>query len=152
MRRIFFVLLCFYIFTNSTNAFSLGDNNQVKILNLESNNLEYNLGSIKRGQIIEEAIKVRNRLEESLVINEARSTCECVKIYVEPQIVEKGEIFEVEFTLDSTGIRHDIEVVVYILTENMNYEFIRFVILAEMVDFELMLYPVEDNFQQESSR
>ncbi|MFC1645970.1 DUF1573 domain-containing protein [Candidatus Omnitrophota bacterium] len=148
MKKIFFVLLCFYILTNNVNAFSLEDSNRGKVLNLESNNLEYDLGSIERDEIKNETIEIRNRLDESLVITEARSICECVKIYVKPQIVGKGEIFEVEFTLDSTGIKHDIEEVVYILTENMNYELIRFVILADMIDFELILVPIEDNLQE----
>lgn len=149
MKRVFFLLLCFYILTNSVNAFSLEDKDQEEILSLESSNLEYNLGRIERGQIKNETIKIKNRLGESLVITEARPTCECIKIYVEPQIVGSDEIFEVEFTLDSTGIKHDIEEVVYVLTDNINYEFIRFVILAEMIDTELMPVPIEDNLEQE---
>ena len=70
---------------------------------------------------------------EDIEIIDARSTCECIKVYTKPQIVDRGGVFELELTFDSTGInQHDIEEIIYILTGNMKYEFIRLVVTAKI--------------------
>jgi hypothetical protein len=93
------------------------------------------LGSIEKDSIIKETIRVRNNLEEPLAIKEARSTCECIESFTEEQIVDRGEIFEVDISFDAQGISPgDIEEVIYILTDNMDYEIIRVIISATIVE------------------
>ncbi|MBL7130058.1 MAG: DUF1573 domain-containing protein [Candidatus Omnitrophica bacterium] len=136
MIRAISVLVCLFILATSANALSLKNKDRQQIINLESTNLEYNLGSVGKDKIINRTIKIRNKLEETLVISKVRSTCECIKIYAKPQILDRGGIFEIEIAFDTTGINYgtNVEEVVYILTDNMDYEFIRLVILATIVD------------------
>ncbi|MFC1708608.1 DUF1573 domain-containing protein [Candidatus Omnitrophota bacterium] len=135
MKKLGLVLVCFFIFTVSISAESLQNEDGKLAVSLESTNVEYNLGSIERGEVIHEIVWLRNNLEQPLAIKEARSTCECIDSSTDSQVVDRGEVFEVEITFDTQGISQgDAEEVIYILTENMDYEIIRLLILATIVD------------------
>jgi hypothetical protein len=134
MVRKFFILVCLFIF--SINVYALASDKKDKILSLESTNLEYNLDNINADETIEKTIKIKNKLNEDLIIKEGRTTCECIKITVKRQVVKRNEIFEAEIMFDSSGMSKgtNIEEVVYILTDNRKYELIRLAILATIVD------------------
>ncbi|MDD5006310.1 MAG: DUF1573 domain-containing protein [Candidatus Omnitrophica bacterium] len=136
MKRLIFFLPCLFILVFCVNILHSEEKkeNSAKdeVINLETSNLEYNIGNIGKGQIINRVIRIRNKLTEAIDISDARSTCDCVKLSVTPQIVEKGGIFEAEITFDDSGMDGDVQEVVYILTNNMKYELIRLVISAKI--------------------
>jgi len=133
MRKIVSVLIFLLVISISVDIFSAEDK-KIPLISLESTNLEYHFGSIETGKIAKKVVGIRNKLDQPLAIREARSICECIDVDVEPQILERGESLEVEITLDATGISQEIEEIVYILTDNMEYELIRFVISATIID------------------
>lgn len=134
MRRIIYFILCFFILTISTFAFSAEIKEEISEINLDSTNLEFNLGNVNKSDIVYTTIQIRNKLDEPLQIIEARSSCECIEIYTSPQIVDKDGIFEVEIAFDTEGVSGDVEEVLYIVTENIKYELIRLVVLATIVE------------------
>ena len=135
MRKIIYILICLTIFMVNIKLTTAEYISQEEyFLDLDSTNLEFSLGEVEKNSIIRERIKIINKLDEPLTVKEARSTCECLQIYVEPQIVEKGGIFEAKITIDTIGFTQDIEEVVYILTDNMNYELIRLAIVVAVVE------------------
>lgn len=129
MKKILSILVCFFIFTVNISALTLEE--ELEVINLESNNLEYPL-LVRKNDIIKKTLTIRNKLDEALVISESRSTCECIKIDIEPQSVEIGDVFEVEIIFDSSDLERDMEEVVYLLTNNINYEVIRLVLLVRI--------------------
>lgn len=128
-------LVCLSIFTANTFILSAEEpaSDKESVINLESANLEYNLGDVKKDTIISKTIKIRNKLDEAIYIKEAVSTCECTEIKVEPQKVEKGEFFQAQITFNSQDFNQgSTERIVYILTDSLKYELIHFKISANI--------------------
>jgi len=136
MKRLIFVifLFCFFTITINTDSFSLNNDDKETIISLESSNLEYNLGKVEKDKIINKVVRIRNKLDQAIAINSVRSTCECIKVYSEPKTVDRNDLFDIEITLDTKGMIDNIEEVVYVLTENKDYQIIRFVILASIIN------------------
>jgi hypothetical protein len=134
MRKIIIAIACVLLLLIKVSAASPEYERQGYTVDLETTNLEYSLGRIEKNSIIREIVKVANELDEPLTLKEARSTCECIQAYVAPQIVEKGELFEVRVAFNTIGMNQgDIDEIVYIMTGNSNYELIRLVISATVV-------------------
>jgi hypothetical protein len=137
MMRMLYVLACFFLVVANVSALSLQNKDDAGIVNLESSNLEYKLGIVKRGEVVKKTIKIENKLNEAIEIKSARVTCDCMEVNANPQMVKKNGIFELGILFDSAGIDKDIkelEEVVYILTTNKKYEIIRLVILATITE------------------
>jgi hypothetical protein len=135
MRKITIAIACVLLLLIKVSTASPEYERQGYTVDLETTNLEYSLGRIEKNSIIREIVKVVNELDEPLTLKEARSTCECIQVYVEPQIVEKGELFEVKVAFNTIGMNQgDIDEIAYIMTGNRNYELIRLVISATVVD------------------
>lgn len=132
MMRAIIVFVCFIIFIPNVYALSPEKNKEEQIISLESGNLEYNLGQLPMDKIIKKTVKIKNKLNQELKIKDARSSCDCMEVKLLPQIVKKNGIFEVEIVFDTTGISGDKESLVYILTDDANYELIRFEIFSNV--------------------
>ncbi len=134
MRRIIYLLIFILVITGSVYALSLKDKGENEIINLESATLKYDFGVVEKDKIAKKTIRMKNRLEEEIEIEGAKSTCECISISVKPQKVKRNGIFEAEIIFDSKGLSQNqyLEEVVYLLTNNREYELIKIVVLAKV--------------------
>ena len=104
---------------------SVSENEKVPIVDLTSQDLEFNLGKVRSDTLVKVQVAIRNRLDEDLVLNEVQSTCACISGKIVSQTVRSGDVFDLEIYFDSTGYLGATNHTLYLLAENVNYTMIR---------------------------
>lgn len=135
VKRFVFVLVCFFLFVWSAGALSLRQNiSKGSIVKLESTSLTHDIGRVKKDSVTTKTILLVNKLDRALNIQEARSSCGCMRVKLVPKTLERNGIIELEITLDTVGFQDEMESVIYILTDDMKYELISLTIISHIVE------------------
>jgi len=125
MKKLIYLLICFLVFISNANAVSFEHGEIEKILlKLESQNITYDMGEVKKDTIIRKVLVIKNKLDRALRLKEARSSCECMDAFMASKTIERNGIVEIQMELDTTGFIGYNEDVIYILTDDLKYEVI----------------------------
>ena len=134
MRKILTIvaILVILLFSYQQEACLQQENNMEKIVNIESTNVEYDLGELPPDTIIQTTLRLRNMLDEDLVLKEILSGCECLDALIVPKKVKKGGIFEIEIKLDLSGYFQDGTYELFLVTKNKKYGFIQIMLSSRV--------------------
>ncbi|MCK4994054.1 MAG: DUF1573 domain-containing protein [Candidatus Omnitrophica bacterium] len=95
LRKIIFVCIIFILACFSSNI----------CLALEINPKSIDLGDIPIGVTIIKKITIKNNEEQTVILEQARSSCDCVKIeYKKDTLIDSGKDYTISLIIDTTDL------------------------------------------------
>lgn len=135
MKRIFFILLFPLLIISGCFA---KDNAAVKPTDEQEainrgDPYTWDFGQVKEGELQKHTFILKNESEKTLNIQNVNTSCGCMVSKVENNTVAPGEEIPVAVTFNSKGYSGAVQQFVYVHTDNVDNQVIRFTIKAEVI-------------------
>ncbi len=127
MRKVlFWSLFALFIFTGCTTA------QQPKDTGEAFDPYTWDFGQVKEGQIVKHVFTLKNESRKPVRILDINSSCGCTVSEAEKTLLGPGESTAIEVKFDSRGYSGPVKQYVYVHTDNIDNQLVRFIIIAQV--------------------
>jgi uncharacterized cupredoxin-like copper-binding protein len=131
MRKIIFFLLIFFCAVTSR---SLAQDTAVTAKEKDSQDkYTWDFGYVRQGQILKHDFILKNDSNKPLVIKSVNTSCGCTASKAKKEKLSPGETTDIEVSFKSKGYSGEVTQYIYVYTDNLDNQIIRFIIKANVV-------------------
>ncbi|MEK6728313.1 MAG: DUF1573 domain-containing protein [Candidatus Omnitrophota bacterium] len=93
----------------------------------------WGFGRVREGQIVKHAFRLQNESDKTLTIKDAHTSCGCTASEIKKKVLGPGESTKIEVSFNSKGYVGEVKQFIYVNTDAIDNQVIRFIIKAEVV-------------------
>ncbi|MGD0336303.1 MAG: DUF1573 domain-containing protein [Candidatus Omnitrophota bacterium] len=129
MRKIIFLLFMFFCVTATISLAQ----DITHPSNEKSDKYTWDFGYVKQSQISKHDFILKNDSNKLLVIKSVNTSCGCTASKAKKETLSPGETTDIEVSFNSKGYSGEVKQYIYVHTDNLDNETIRFIIKANVV-------------------
>ena len=129
MRKTIFFLLVFFCFGSSHSLAQ----DITHPSNEKSDKYTWDFGYVREGQVLKHNFILKNDSNKPLLIKSVNTSCGCTASKAKKETLSSGETTDIEVSFNSKGYSGEVKQYIYVHTDNLDNETIRFIIKANVV-------------------
>ena len=129
MLRLLFLVMLFCFLGCSNQSRQKTDSTQIQVASADS---LWDFSRVKEGQILKHGFILRNNSEKTLHINNVNTSCGCTVFKIDKKVLLSQESATIEVKFDSKGYSGPTIQFVYVNTDSLDSQIIKFIIKAEV--------------------